>query len=763
LPLLLASLAGCDLFPAISPGEGNLRVTVSGGGRAVDGTLLSYHFSFSGPGGETITRSLEPPATTLVLTVATGLWTIHTEAFAAAGSLYGSGDTSVTVTTSGAAAVISMGKTGPLLASVAAAAAWIADAGTIDSDDAGGLTVTDPIPLRMGLVLSSANWANLLSEITTADKFVALDLSACTADTHIAGGGLYSGGTFDPDHANTSTGKGKIVSLVLPTAATSIIASASYSNAAFNNFTKLKSVSGVNIETVGDYAFIWRDTLSSVILPSATTIGTFALGHCTSLSSVSLPLAITIGDNAFYNCTSLSLVSLPQATSIGNQAFHNCTSLSSVSLPLASSIGSSAFASCINLSLVSLPLASSIGDSAFMNCNTLSSVSLPASSIGNYAFYGCTGLSSVDLPSASSIGEMAFFGCGSLSSVNLPLATSIGKIAFYECTTLSTLTLPATPPALVGLGSDGAFVGTNRDAGAGTTLTIQVPSGAVGNYTSTTAPGWGVSVDTAASGNDTKYGSSHKRVVISDDTLMFTTTTDITTYLSSAPEGDSAADPVPLRMGLELSSTNWAALLSIINTADKFVALDLAACNRGPDSAVGSLYVDGTFDPNSSSNIGKGKIASLVLPTAATSIAADTSSGSNPTFQHFTALKSVSGANILTIGDYAFSNCANLSSADLPSATNIGSEAFNTTSSEGNLTVTLGSTAPDLESGIFYGSPSKTVIVKVPSDATGYGASPTNTTDECWGNGFRGGGWNGSAMTFPSYVNGDITLYIIEE
>jgi hypothetical protein len=53
----------------------------------------------------------------------------------------------------------------------------------------------------------------------------------------------------------------------------------------------------------------------------------------------------------------------------------------------------------------------------------------------------------------------------------------------------------------------------------------------------------------------------------------------------------------------------------------------------------------------------------------------------------------------------------------------------------------------------------RTVTVKVPNGATGYGTSPTNTTADNWGNGFRGAGWDGST-TGSGYINTYITLKI---
>jgi hypothetical protein len=181
--------------------------------------------------------------------------------------------------------------------------------------------------------LAGTGWSNLLAEIAAAGKYVALDLSACTM----------SGTEFDPD-SSSSTGKALIVSLVLPSAATSIKVG-TYSDPTFKYFTALKTVSGENITTVGDYAFKGCTALTSVSLPQATSIGEYAFDGCTALTSVDLPRAETIGDlYAFAYCTALTSVSLPQATYIGVAAFEGCTALTSVSLPQAQTIRYGAFA-----------------------------------------------------------------------------------------------------------------------------------------------------------------------------------------------------------------------------------------------------------------------------------------------------------------------------------------------------------------------------------------------------------------------------------
>jgi hypothetical protein len=83
------------------------------------------------------------------------------------------------------------------------------------------------------------------------------------------------------------------------------------------------------------------------------------------------------------------------------------------------------------------------------------------------------------------------------------------------------------------------------------------------------------------------------------------------------------------------------------------------------------------------------------------------------------------------------------------------------------LTITLGPIAPGLFHAIFARVDSaKSVTVKVPSGATGYGTIPatytgTDTTAN-WGNGFRGGGWTGTGFISggASDINSNITLKV---
>ena len=68
-----------------------------------------------------------------------------------------------------------------------------------------------------------------------------------------------------------------------------------------------------------------------------------------TISTYENPYLSEVGDYAFAYCRSLTSVNLPQATSIGKAAFYGCTSLASIDLPLITTIVSYAFRNCYNL------------------------------------------------------------------------------------------------------------------------------------------------------------------------------------------------------------------------------------------------------------------------------------------------------------------------------------------------------------------------------------------------------------------------------
>lgn len=132
--------------------------------------------------------------------------------------------------------------------------------------------------------------------------------------------------------------------------------------------------------------------------------------------------------------------------------------------------------------------------------------------------------------------------------------------------------------------------------------------------------------------------------------------------LANASGGSTAKKPVLVTVNESLTSNGWKTILSTIAAADKYVSLDLSTCTM---SGIEFAPVNGA---------GANKITALTLPLTARSIKAG--APGNSTFKAFTNLTSISGANIETVGGYAFYRCETLTEAILPRAVTIGSNAF---------------------------------------------------------------------------------------
>jgi hypothetical protein len=236
----------------------------------------------------------------------------------------------------------------------------------------GGKKPDKPVKLIVNIDLGTmtqagSGWRQLLDVINTADKYVNLDLSACTMD----------GTEFNPDYM-VATGKNKITAIALPDTATSIADSPGYADdyqtlyPTFKYFTCLTSFSGNGLKTIGDSAF-YVDYFVDGYDGHPDRI------HAPSnLVMTALPAGITsIGKEAFYGCTKLALTSLPAGiTSIGGWAFTFCTKLALTSLPAElTSIGRSAFGANTSLTRITLPAGLTfIGVAAFSECTNLAQV-----------------------------------------------------------------------------------------------------------------------------------------------------------------------------------------------------------------------------------------------------------------------------------------------------------------------------------------------------------------------------------------------------
>jgi len=388
---------------------------------------------------------------------------------------------------------------------IADASAYLASLPTNTSSNPAKLSVNFDLGT---MTETNSGWKQLLGAINTSGKYVNLDISACTM----------SGDSFNPD-ISVATGKDKIVSIVLPAAATSIEASSSFLDNIFKNFSNLKSISGENVLTIGESAFYSSSSttgnkkLQNIYFPNVTSIGNFAFTYCSGLQNADLPEVTNIGYAAFRGCTSLQSISFPASVTLStiNPTFDGCSSLVSftitgsgtlsavengkalvrngtelVAYPSASgtvtmntitTIGIYAFSGCTGLQSVSFTQVTTIGNDAFDGCANLQSVNFPlATTIGNSAFNGCKGLQTMDFPQATSIGSQSFWSCSGLQSLIIPKVTSIGGNAFsYTGATALVITMGLTAPTL----SYQIFNYIN----SAKTVTIKVPNSSASGYT----------------------------------------------------------------------------------------------------------------------------------------------------------------------------------------------------------------------------------------------------------------------------------------
>ena len=133
-----------------------------------------------------------------------------------------------------------------------------------------------------------------------------------------------------------------------------------------------------SVTTIGDWAFVGCDSLTSINIPnSVTTIGEGAFSDCKSLISINIPNSVTtIGEQAFWGCRSLVNINIPNSvTTIGRGAFKYCRSLTNINIPNS---------------------VTTIGDSAFWGCKSLVNINIPNSvtTIEDWAFCGCENLPS---------------------------------------------------------------------------------------------------------------------------------------------------------------------------------------------------------------------------------------------------------------------------------------------------------------------------------------------------------------------------------
>lgn len=482
------------------------------------------------------------------------------------------------------------------------------------------------------------------------------------------------------------------------------------------------TIQGLQVTSIGDYAFYFNSNLTSILIPSAVTnIGIGVFAHCTNLTAI-----VVDTNNPAYTSVTGVLLDRSQTTLL------TCPSGKAGSFAIpngVTDIAESAFDSCYNLTNVTIPNSvTSIGFAAFDGCSNLTNVIIPNSvtSIGDIAFQLCISLTRVTMPDdLTSIGTALFDSCFSLPNVAIPVnVTNIGDVAFAACYQLSSVTIPDRVVD-IGLNAFGfCYSLTNVTVGKGVTnledQAFQYCTSLTGVYFLGDAPSLGTSV----------FDYDAKAVAYY---LPFTKGWTGPTF------GGLPLMPWPGANGTNCTCTTNNGAITITGYSGPGGFVDIPGTINGrPVGTIGSsaFNFSGVTDVAISSNVTNISSTAFYSSLGMMSITVDPN---NPHFSSADGLLFNKNQTILltcpcgkagtyavpdsvtNIGDNAFLHCINLTSITIPdSVTSIGSQAFHECYSLTN--VTLPSHLNNIGSGLFGGCRSLMNIV-IPDSVTNIGDS----------------------------------------
>ena len=511
--------------------------------------------------------------------------------------------------------------------------------------------------------------------------------------------------------------------------------------AAFKACFGLKGVEISNgVTRIEDRVFESCPLLTSVKIPSSvTSIGNFAFSSCWDLIGVKLSSNVkSIGDMAFHGCKDLDLVinNTEWNVTVGRDAFQGCKSvtweipdkestglqfevsdttavvikgdyskLDSVFIPskvkidgsvyTVTGIANNAFSNYKNLTYVNVSKGvASMGIATFSYCENLESVVLGEGikKISNSLFNGCASLSDINIPaSVTEIDGSAFEGCASLASIDIPAnVTNIVEYAFFGCKNLASINVDDKNTTYASV--DGVLYNKEK------TILIQAPGKLQGKFT---IPSGVTNIASGAFGScEGLTGLEIPESVTSISEFAFEGCTGLTN----------------LTIPSSVKYIDWEAFKGCEN-------LNVVILNAEEDVTV----VSGAFDDC------KSVTWDLLVDESDTPLKFEIVSDTAVVVTEETDCSLIDGLltipskvkiegkvySVVGIGEYAFSNCNELTSVSIPyGLTSIGDHAFTNCS---NLTsVLIPPTVIEIGASAFYKC-EKLVDVEIPSGVTTIG------------------------------------------
>ena len=393
--------------------------------------------------------------------------------------------------------------------------------------------------------------------------------------------------------------------------------------------------------------------------------------------------------------------------------FYNFLHLKHISGENVLYIDSNAFAGMQNLIRADFPSAEFIGSDAFFDCQKLVLADIPkAVTIEEQAFYG-TKITEANFPLAETIGKETFQDCQSLEKVNLKNAQRIGDYAFFGCVNLISIDLPQA-----------VSIGNHAFRKCENLKEISFPASA--------RVGEALFLNCGSLVSFNLSGEGDLSVIEDGRALIRNYNKEIELIAYHCAEGE-----VEIKEITKIRSYAFAGAAKLVSVNFPLV------------STIGEevfLWCD--------------KLESINFPVL--------KKLNRSAFEELPGLSTANFPAVISIDEHAFKNCVKLNTLHIPSVEYIESEAFAVDSYnifDSSLNITFGHTAPNLGTNIFFGA-EKIINVYVPKNANGYGKVPAiyegGDTEQNWGNGFRGKGWDGHIGGYNvGAVNSGITLNIM--